>query len=89
MRKRHRELHPGAPRGDIGVVELREQLAVPLREIGDGPAVEIAAHVERRRELLGRHRAQAEAMVPAGILQTKVDVLQARARARRAFHPAT
>src|SRR5258707_9139992 len=75
VRKRNRELHPRAPRRDISVVKLRKHVAVPLREIVDGPARQLAPYIERRCKPLGRNRTQPETVKLALVLETKIDML--------------
>ena len=68
------KLNPLAPGRNIGVIELRKQLTVPLRQSLRRAAGQIATNVERRGELFGRHRTQSEAMMRAKILETEIDV---------------
>ena len=79
-----RKIDPRPPRRDVGVVELHEDLAVPLRQRLDRAPGEVAAHVERRGQFFRRHRAQAEAVVRTGVLEPEIDAGQRQRR--RAAH---
>ena len=74
------EREPRAPRRDVHVVELQEQLAVPVVERLERFARDIAAQVERRRQVAGRRRAHPEPVPPAPIEQLKGDVFQLQLR---------
>src|SRR5499426_2240060 len=75
-----RVVDPRLPGRQVDIVERGVQAAVPLRELGDGTADEIAPQLERRGELVRQLGADREAMVAAVVLQQEVEALEADRR---------
>src|SRR5213079_1881367 len=79
----HRNLHgqPFPPCGNVGIVDSRIKAAVEPAPVGEREVADVAAQIERRRQLRRRNATEAEAVVAEAILQPKLDPFQDKLRA--------
>ncbi len=71
-----RQRKPLPPRRDIGVVEAHEQVAPRILPVLHRSQYEIAAQIERRRELGGRRPSQSEPVVPEPVFHAELDPVE-------------
>jgi hypothetical protein len=76
MGQGHRVIDPGAPDGQIGIVDLGEGLPLPGGRVRDRPAVKITPQVQLRGEFGRWQGSQAETVLAAIVVEGQVQILE-------------
>ena len=80
MRQGHRVVNPVPPDRQIGIIDLRVELAGPILQRGKISPPKISTDVDTRGEAFGRQRRQSKAMLPTDIVERKIHVFQNQRR---------
>jgi hypothetical protein len=73
MWKRDRIVDPGAPDGEVGVVDLDEYLPVPQLQLAEMAAVKVPAQVDRGGQSGRRRGSEAEAVLATVVVEAEID----------------
>ena len=85
MRQGHRIIDPGAPDGEVGIVQLGVDVALPDVQLVEVVPLEIAANVDPRCQLGRGLGGQAEAMLVAAVVELDVQTFQFQRRRAAQF----